>query len=74
MRGKSLIYSSNILINRNLNQKTGVPARLARIVRDAHQRNPLLSELYGDPGQELGGGCNGSPGPSGQIRFERASP
>ncbi|MCY4595426.1 MAG: hypothetical protein OXC19_11610 [Bryobacterales bacterium] len=57
-----------------MNQKTGVPARLARIVRDAHQRNPLLSELYGDPGQELGGGCNGSPGPSGQIRFERASP
>ena len=52
--------------------------RLARIVRDAHNRDPLLAELYGDPAQEPGGGCNGSPGPppgpGGQIRFERASP
>ena len=52
--------------------------RLARIVRDAHKRDPLLSELYEDPAQELGWSCNGSPspppGPGGQIRFERASP
>lgn len=52
--------------------------RLTRIVRDAHKRDPLLAELYGDPAHDPGGGCNGSPGPppgpSGQIRFERASP
>ena len=52
--------------------------RLARIVRDAHKRGPLLAELYEDPTLELGGSCNGSPspppGPGGQIRFERASP
>ena len=52
--------------------------RLARIVRDAHKRDPLLAELYPDPAYEPGGGCNGSPGPpsgpGGQIRFERASP
>ena len=35
--------------------------RLARIVRDAHKRDPLLAELYGDPAQEPGGSCNGSP-------------
>ena len=52
--------------------------RLTRIVRDAHQRDPLLAELYGDSAQEPGGSCNGSPGPppgaGGQIRFERANP
>ena len=36
------------------------------------------TELYGDPAQDRGGSCNGSPGPppgaGGQIRFERASP
>ena len=52
--------------------------RLTRIVRDAHKRDPLLAELYGDPAHEPGGGCNGSPspppGPGGQIRSERASP
>lgn len=52
--------------------------RLARIVRDAHKRDPLLAELYGDPAQEPGGSCNGSPspspGPGGQIRFESANP
>ena len=52
--------------------------RLTRIVRDANQRDPLLAELYGDPAQEPGGSCNGSPGPSpgpgGQIRSESASP
>ena len=52
--------------------------RLARIVRDAHKRDPLLAELYGNPAEEPGGSCNGSfgppPGPGGQIRFERASP
>ena len=42
--------------------------RLARIVRDAHKRDPLLAELYADLAQEP------SPGPGGQIRFERASP
>ena len=51
---------------------------LTRIVRDAHERDPLLAELYPDPAHEPGGGCNGGPGPppgpGGQIRFERASP
>ena len=54
------------------------PDRLTGIVRDGHKRDPLLSELYADPGQELGEGCNGSPGPppgpGGQVQFERASP
>ena len=52
--------------------------RLARIVRDAHKRDPLLAELYEDPALESAGSCNGSPGPPpgphGQIRSERASP
>ncbi len=37
--------------------------RLTRIVRDAHKREPLLTELCRDP----------TPGPGGQIRIERAS-
>ena len=37
--------------------------RLARIVRDAHKRDPLLAELYEDPAQESGGSCNVSAGP-----------
>ena len=52
--------------------------RLARIVRDAHKRDPLLAELYRDPAHDPGGGCNGSPGPppgpGGQILSECASP
>ena len=48
--------------------------RLARIVRDSRKRDPLLAELDPDPVQEPDGWCNGSPGPGGQIRFERAIP
>ena len=51
--------------------------RPTRTVRDAHQRDPLLAELCGDPAQEPGGSCNGSPvlpsGPGGRIRLGRAS-
>ncbi len=43
--------------------------RPTRTVQDAHQRDPLLAELYGDPAQEPGGSCNGSPVlPSGRKR------
>ena len=51
--------------------------RLARTVRDAHRRDPLLAELNADPAQEPGRECTGSPGPppgpGDWIQFERAS-
>ena len=38
--------------------------RLARIVRDAHKRDPLLAELYGDPRGGTGRGLQRQPRPA----------
>ena len=45
--------------------------RLTRIVRDAHQRDPLLAELYGDPADEPGGAATAAPArrPARAARF-----